>query len=248
MTTAFKVEPSTNLSFLIEFLLDETGSMDSCRDTTISGFNEYVNSQKNNEGECLFTLTKFDSHGLRTPYTDLNIKNVPVLTRAGYEPNAMTNLYDAIGLRIKALEERAAAKSGSVSKLMVIMTDGKDNQSREFTSDSIKKMIAAKEAEGWSFAFLGANQDAWQVGQQFGMSKGNTMTYDTNNVIGAMATLSAATTTYRSVRSSGAVGSMEAARGFFSPEAMAAPVDVKAGDFNAKVKLATDHLNKARGL
>jgi hypothetical protein len=201
MAIALKVETpssSTNSTTLIEFLLDETGSMESCRDATISGFNEYVHGQKiNNADNCLLSLTKFDSRGVNSVYMAKSILDVEDLNRNTYAPNSSTNLYDAIGFRIKALESFADANN----ILMVIMTDGYDNCSREYTAESVKAMIKEKEALGWSFVYMGANQDAWAVGQQFGMTVGNTMSYDTTNIKGAMGTLSAATTNYRNVRS-----------------------------------------------
>lgn len=202
----------------IEFLLDETGSMTSVRDATISGFNEYLNSQKGQDGKCVLTLTKFDSTGIRTQYQDVDVETVKPLDHDSYKPNAMTNLYDAIGQRIRALEQRAAGYDSDSSILMVIMTDGEDNQSREFNAETIKSLIKDKESKGWTFVFLGANQDAWKVGQTFGMARGNTMTYDANDIGGAMAAVGAATTSYRSMRSNGLVGAATASSTFFAGE------------------------------
>lgn len=218
MTQAFEIHGSSSVSTstAIEFLLDETGSMMSAWDQTIGGFNEYVNSQKAQPGTCKLTLTKFDTAGLRTPYQDLDISEVPMLDRESYRPNQSTNLYDAIGKRIQALEARVADFEQGTNFLFVIMTDGHDNASREFNAEGIKTLIKDKEAAGWTFVFLGANQDAWQVGQLFGMAKGNTMTYSTDNMSGAMGNLAAATTAYRGLRASGSMASAEAYHGFFS--------------------------------
>lgn len=216
MSQAYEIVQSQTptTSTLIEFLLDETGSMGHVRKATIDSFNEYVNSQRTQPGDCFLTLTKFDDRGIRTQYLDAAISTVQDLNEATYNPTGMTNLYDAIGTRIKALEARTSKDDGK-AKLMVIMTDGQDNMSREYTPSMLTQLIKAKEAEGWTFVFLGANQDAWQVGQTFGMTKGNTMTYDTNNMHDTMTTLSAATSSYRSVRSKGIVGSTEASTDFF---------------------------------
>lgn len=215
MSQAFEiVQSQTPSTILIEFILDETGSMEYVRKATIDSFNEYLNSQRNQEGQALFTLTKFDSSGIRVQYQDTDVNAVVPLTEATYRPGAMTNLYDAIGVRIKALEARTNKDDGK-AKLIVIMTDGHDNMSREYTPSMLTELIKAKEAEGWTFVFLGANQDAWQVGQTFGMAQGNTMTYSTANMHGAMSTLSAATNEYRSVRSKGIVSSAEASSDFF---------------------------------
>lgn len=212
MAIALKVQaPSSsfNPTTLIEFLLDETGSMMSCRDATISGFNEYVQSQKMNQsGSCLLSLTKFDSRGVNPVYQAKSVQEVPFLDANSYIPNASTNLYDAIGERIRAVEAQLPGLPPETNVLMVIMTDGFDNCSMEFNAESIKTLIKDKESKGWSFVYLGANQDAWKVGQTFGMGVGNSMSYDTNNIVGAMATLSSSTEAYRGLRSKGVTGSI----------------------------------------
>ena len=218
MTQAFEINqsPVVPTTTAIEFLLDETGSMHSVWDQTISGFNEYVGGQKSQPGECLLTLTKFDTRGVRTQYTDAAIANVALLDRQSYIPTASTNLYDAIGQRIHALTARQETLPADTAILFVIMTDGEDNASREYNAEIIKNLITEKQAAGWTFVFLGANQDAWKVGQTFGMAKGNTMTYDNANIKGAMGDLCAATTAYRSVRSSGIVANASSSTDFFN--------------------------------
>lgn len=216
MSEAFEIKSETSAVTAIEFLLDETGSMMSVWDQTIGGFNEYVNSQKMQPGTCMLSLTKFDSSGVRNEYQDADIQTVKLLDRKSYKPNACTNLYDAIGIRIKSLESRVSTFPENTSHLMVIMTDGCDNASSEFDAAGIKVLIKDKEASGWTFVFLGANQDAWSVGQTFGMSQGNTMTYASGGagMTGAMHTLAAATTSYRGIRATGA--SASSANDFFS--------------------------------
>lgn len=220
MTQAFEINGSTAPTTAIEFLLDETGSMWSIKDATIGGFNEYVSSQRNQAGECLFTLTKFDTTGVREQYADRPIQSVAFLDDTNYRPGAGTNLYDAIGIRIKAMEDRIANYPANTSILFIIMTDGEDQSSREHTPESVKALIQSKQEAGWTFVFLGANQDAWSVGQSFGMSKSNTMTYaaSASGMSGAMHDLSAATTAYRGIRAKGMVASASASTDFFGKD------------------------------
>ena len=143
---------------IIEFLLDETGSMTSVWDQTINGFNSFIETQKTQPGECYLTLTTFDTIGIKTPYTDLPISNVPLLNRETYTPRASTNLFDAIGSRISELESRI--KNQDVNVLFVIMTDGEDNSSKEYTADTIKTKINFKQENAkWSFVFLGSSSN-----------------------------------------------------------------------------------------
>lgn len=216
---AIEVVPQNNRTY-INVVLDETGSMDQCRDSTISSFNEYINSQKGLEGECLVSLTTFDQGwrdnrpSVRDVYRNVPIANVSDLTRDTFVPNGGTNLYDAIGSTIKNIESNLKDENANV--LVVIITDGGENSSKEYNLDQIKTMVGQKEKEGWTFVYLGANQDAWQVGASFGLSKGQTMTYNVANMAGTMNALGAATTAYRSARMYNASASVE--KNFFDGE------------------------------
>lgn len=202
---------------LVNIVLDETGSMNSCWESTISAFNDYIGSQKTAPGVCRVTMTMFSDTGrygfvttglsvepvksaVRNLYSNKPIADVELLSTANYRPNGGTNLYDAIGSSIRAVEAQLAGQDSVPNVLMVIITDGEENCSKEFTVQGIKDLVKAKEADGWTFVYLGANQDAWKVGQAFGLSKGQTKTYDTNNIQHVMADVSTATMSYRSTR------------------------------------------------
>jgi hypothetical protein len=157
----------------VSLLLDETGSMQSCLDATISGYNEYINILSNDKkNRFLFTLTKFDSAHITTVHNSVPIKDVPPLNRDTYIPGQMTPLYDAIAYGIKALGRKR-------NVLFVILTDGMENASREYTHRDVFRLIEKKKQAGWSFVYLGANQDAFAVGGGLGIPKGNTARYST---------------------------------------------------------------------
>lgn len=251
MTEVIAVEVSTtsskprNGATLINIVLDETGSMNSCWDATISSFNEYIGSQKTTEGDCSVSLYTFSTLGryggtimrsaidmnqtmqkardsgndIRPVFENVPVQDVGLLTRENYRPNGGTNLYDAIGATIRNVESQLSGKESVPDVLVVIITDGEENASTEYRLDDIRKLIAAKEQEGWTFIYLGANQDAWQVGASFGLAKGQTMTYNTDEMIETMNVLADATTSYRNLRSSGAVASGTVSRNFFDPKA-----------------------------
>lgn len=233
---AFEVATASNNSqkpsngeTLITLVLDETGSMYSVAEATISSVNDYLGSQKSAPGVAKANLYKFSTAGgwrtsngrtaFRTVFESKNVADVSDLKREDFNPDGGTNLYDAIGNAIKSVEAQLAGLDEVPNVLMAIVTDGGENASKEYKLADIKAMIADKEKEGWTFVYLGANQDAWQVGQSFGLSKGQTMTYDTGNMNQTMATLSAKTTAYRSMRASGAVADGTVARGFFDDDA-----------------------------
>lgn len=236
----------------IEIVLDETGSMSAVTDETISSFNEFLDSQKNVAGEASVSLTmfsqKYGSSGIsysmrrgapnvtaevaasvpniRNLYENVAVKEVPRLNRENYVPDGGTNLYDAIGTRIASVRASLAGKDKIPSVLFVIVTDGQENASVEYRDlNLIRTMIQECEQEGWTFIYLGANQNAWEVGRSFGLSAAQTMTYDVSNLEAASASLSAATTRYRDAynetytKSGGVMRSAEAvSRSFFSDE------------------------------
>jgi len=163
---------------IVNFILDETGSMTSCRSQTISGFNEYIKTLQKKAGNVLMSLTKFNSEKVKVVYASTPIKKVPKLTEDTFRPAALTPLYDAIGQTIRTVEKAEKAKV-----LIVIMTDGYENASKEFTQKTIFDMIKKKQDEDdWTFVFLGADQDAWGAGEKLGLHRGNVMSFASSDM------------------------------------------------------------------
>jgi hypothetical protein len=164
------------------FLLDRSGSMESCWDDTIGGFNAFLSEQKADGGTL--TLIQFD-HEYNMAYERVKIDEVTALTRETYTPRGSTALLDAIGRLIK---DWKVTSNPSV----VILTDGLENSSHKFTKDHIKDLIEQKTKDGWTFAYLGANQDAFAEASSIGIAPGCTMNYDATRTPDAMRHLSAA--------------------------------------------------------
>ncbi|MBM4467247.1 MAG: VWA domain-containing protein [Chloroflexi bacterium] len=177
---------------LVSFILDETGSMQVVKGPTISGFNEYVQSlrQEDNADDVRFMLTKFNSEKIELVHDSVKLSDVALLDDASYSPNYLTPLYDVIGKTIKAISDDGC------NVLFVIQTDGQENYSKEFTREAIFTVIAEKKKAGWTFVFLGADQDAWDVGMQLGLDKGNVMSYNSAETKAMFRTLSTATGCY----------------------------------------------------
>jgi hypothetical protein len=162
---------------IVSLLLDETGSMDSVRDRTISGFNEYVAILKTNEFPTTLRMMTFNTEGFNVPYEWEGINSVDDLTAQSYCPRAMTNLYDAIAKLVHDTEDRVKKMSPRPEVICTIMTDGLENSSTEYTRAAIFKLITDKEKEGWVFVYLGANQDAWVAGESIGIHRRNSANY-----------------------------------------------------------------------
>ena len=167
------------------FLLDRSGSMESCLADTIGGYNSFVHSQKGLGGTM--ALYYFD-HEFTPMYTKTPIEEVKDITTETYVPRGATALLDAIGQLIKTEETDGAAK------MVVILTDGEENASKKYTKAHIKDLVEAKEKDGWQFVYLGANQDAFAEAQAMGIRPGCTLNFDTNKTPELFAAVSAAMT------------------------------------------------------
>lgn len=163
----------------ITFILDETGSMATCFEGTVSGFNEYIQTLKAKKLNAKFTLTKFDSEKFEVVHSAVPLKEVKKLSRENYRPRAMTNLYDAIAKTIKEAETAIGKSKANV--LCVVMTDGQENASKEYTREKLSQLIKQKEKDGWTFVYLGANQDSFQEAGALGYAAGNTVNYKSSD-------------------------------------------------------------------
>jgi len=162
------------------FLLDRSGSMETCWDDTIGGFNSFVRDQAILGGQM--TLIQFD-HEILKSYSNVDLKNVKPLTRETFKPRGSTALLDAIGSTIKEAE--------ATSPTLIILTDGHENSSKTYTKAHIKDLIELKQKEGWTIMYLGANQDAFAEAGAIGIAADHTMNYDVRSTPEAFRSLSA---------------------------------------------------------
>jgi hypothetical protein len=189
--------PDIEIPTIIEFILDETGSMGVCKDAVVAGFNDYIEEQRSVPGLCQITLTKFEGGKLVTPYQDLDIGLVPLMTDRMFNPGGMTNLYDAIGERIASVQERTRDWSVTPNVLIVVMTDGADNQSRDYSHKAIKSVLWSHQRLGWTCVYLGAQEGAMKIASGLGFKEGNIKCFKQAQMKETMRDLSAATTVYR---------------------------------------------------
>lgn len=168
-----------NLKTLVAIVLDETGSMDIRREETISSVNFYLDGIKKDDPTALVTIAEFSDMGSTEEKVRFLEKNTVVtdtyeLTEETYRPRGNTPLFDAIGLTIRAVEKENVDRF-----LFVIVTDGEENASREFTREQIVNLISEKEkSEKWTFVYLAAGQDAWRGARFVGISTpGTTLSY-----------------------------------------------------------------------
>lgn len=165
-----------NLTHVVA-IVDRSGSMQTIRDDTIGGFNAFIDKQRTQPGDSTVSLYQFDDH-YEVVYTGQPIAQVPGLV---LEPRGSTALLDAVGRTITSTRSHLASlpeaeRPGTV--VVVIMTDGMENASREYTFEAIRQLIEAQEkADGWTFLFMGADQDAIKTGASLGVASARSISY-----------------------------------------------------------------------
>lgn len=179
------------------YLLDESGSMSTNKTATMNAFNEYLKTLKGMDN-VRFSLTKFNSSGVKIVYTAVDPKKVQDLDYSNYLPSDTTPLYDAIGQTAATLTEKTIGKS---RVLFIIQTDGYENASKEYDRERIFNLVRGKRLDGWEFVFLGADIDSYSVGNMLGIDPSNVANYLSS--VGSASALRGATLSYQSAVTSG---------------------------------------------
>ncbi|EAU01053.1 vWA domain-containing protein [Campylobacter curvus] len=176
---AKEIAPETSAPNRLEMvlILDKSGSMSGLEDDTIGGFNSMIDKQKDLNITTKVTTVLFDTK-FNVIHDREDIKNVQKLTSNEYRAGGNTALLDAIGSTINKIENVSGIYDKNSRVLFVIITDGQENSSKEYTKAQIKKMISAKQSKhDWEFVFLGANIDAVTEAESLGIKGSNAVKY-----------------------------------------------------------------------
>lgn len=158
-------------------ILDKSGSMHGLEADTIGGFNAMIEKEKKLGIDVRVTTVLFNDKMDRL-YEHREIRNVRPLTERTYETGGTTALLDAVGDTILHMEQSGTADRQGTKVIVVIITDGMENASTEFTKAKVKELISDKqEKAGWDFIYLGANIDAAEEADAIGVRKANAVTY-----------------------------------------------------------------------
>jgi hypothetical protein len=187
----------------IIMLLDRSGSMSSIADDMVGGFNAFMDEQRSINPNATVSLYQFDD-GFEQVYVDKPLAEVSPLHLV---PRGRTALLDAIARSVAETRARIEAKAASKRPGTVvfgIITDGLENSSKEVTHAAVKKLVERQEeVDEWTFMYLGANQDAIEVGRGLGIARDRSMTYSPENADAAMRGMSASVSALRTARDEG---------------------------------------------
>ncbi len=165
----------------VVFIIDKSGSMGGLERETIKGYNDFLSKQKELEGDAIVSTVLFNNQ-FKTIHDREKIETVKLITHKEYNVGGTTALYDAIGRSINNIENTHKKlydyqKPNKV--IFVIITDGMENSSKEYSHHVIKKMIGdKKELDNWEFIFMGANFDAESFAESINIERENAVRYE----------------------------------------------------------------------
>ena len=169
----------------IVFILDRSGSMSGLESDTIGGFNAMIEKQKKAPGEALVSTILFDNVS-EVIHDRVNIRDIKPMTERDYCVRGCTALLDAIGSAIHHIgnvHRYARREDVPEHTLFVITTDGMENASRRYSADKVKAMIERQKSKyGWEFLFLGANIDAVETAQHFGIGADRAVSFMSDHI------------------------------------------------------------------
>jgi len=155
-------------------VLDASGSMNRIKIDAIEGFNSFLSEQQEEDADdCSLGVITFNTE-VTELYPLSDVQALEPLTEALYRCSGGTALYDAVGGAIDSMGERyrameEAERPGRV--MVVIITDGAENSSREYTQQQVSEMIEHQQDKyNWKFVFLAANMDAHAAAQDLNIN------------------------------------------------------------------------------
>lgn len=189
---------------MICLILDRSGSMGGRENDVINGVNSFIEEQKKLPDAASIAFVRFDTEATERFRSMSTLAECKPLTRDEYKPRGGTPLLDAVGKTIAQLDEDWKAESPERA-IVVIVTDGEENASHEYTKAKIQEMVKARQDSGkWAFIYLGANVDAFAEAGSMGIHLSNTGGY-VNTEAGTKAMYAAASNTVGMMRATGAV-------------------------------------------
>lgn len=167
----------------IIFVLDKSGSMYPLENDTIGGFNGLIDKQKEEgkQDKALVSVVLFNNRS-QLLYERLPLSEIGQMTKKDYSTQGTTALLDALGDTITQIAKSYETEEYLASKakpkvLCVVITDGQENASCEYSYEDIKKLVSSQQEKGWEFLFLGANIDAITEASRLGIRQSNAATY-----------------------------------------------------------------------
>lgn len=175
------MEKSNSMNIYNLIILDESGSMSAIFDETLRAVNEAFSGIRRNQDEfpeqrhyvSIVTFEGTGMSGVRTRRDIVPVGEIRDFTEKDYRPGGCTPLLDAMGRSLHDLE----CKTGENDRVFAtVITDGYENSSQEYTGKMIKALVSRLRTKGWTFAYIGANQDAVEAASELNID--NALNFD----------------------------------------------------------------------
>lgn len=169
-----------NITELV-FIIDKSGSMAGLESDTIGGFNATIKKQKKDKKSKAYVTTILFNSSFEMIHDRIELSNIKSMEESDYEVGGSTALLDAVGEtieHIKNIHKYARPEDVPSKTLFVIITDGMENSSHKYNNSQIKSMISTmREEKKWEFIFLGANIEAEEVAESYGILRERSVDY-----------------------------------------------------------------------
>ena len=157
-------------------VVDRSGSIHVARNEFEEALQGFLTEQGKQPG-----LVRVDFATFSTSYT-LDFKMAdPLAIKVELEPRGGTALYDAVGNCINGFTsemEKLPLHAKPSKTVLLVASDGLDNSSVQFSLDSVRELVQAKQdVDGWEALFMGAEQDAVREGEKLGFKADSCITF-----------------------------------------------------------------------
>ena len=172
-------------------ILDRSGSMECIRQAAVDGFNETLAGIKKAQEKFADTqdhfvsLVTFCSCETKHVYDQTPVAEAKPLNIEDFQPCCSTPLYDAMGFTLTAMHKQIKDIE-DVAVVVTIITDGYENASKEYNGSSIKALVEKLRKEGWTFTYMGANQDSMEVAMSMSIRNARNFDYSSEGTRASM--------------------------------------------------------------
>lgn len=171
--------------------LDGSGSMAQRLEKTIDAVNEYVDSLRQSSLKpTKLKIVVWDNNRYQILY-NANIRMFDGINKSNYKTIGATPLYDAFA---RGLNE--VITSGYKKRILVLMTDGWENASREYNISDVKVLVKQLRDSGGEVVFLGSDINIDGLAKEIGVNVDLTISYKSSESSSAFRSASIGTQSY----------------------------------------------------
>lgn len=171
-----KKKSVTKTTTYIGVVLDKSGSMASLAAEVISGYNQWLaEQQKLTSDDARVSVILFDT-AYQVVVANQPVADLQPITAAEYQPGGMTALNDALHRAVRDID---AVMGADDRALVLVITDGQENSSKETTHQQLRALLDSKAAlDRWTFTYLSADPNGFAHAASLGIDPGNTAHFD----------------------------------------------------------------------